>query len=149
MNFYLLANGYYFFFFNDTATTEIYTLSLHDALPICTELRYHTPYELLVAVVLSAQATDKSVNQASAVLFEQFNAPDKMVKLGVAGLEKYIRRIGLYRTKAKNVEALSKILLEEDGGEVSASRGTVEGPPGGRRKTPEVVVNTAVGQPTV
>src|SRR5207302_7164889 len=75
-----------------------------------TELKYRTPYELLVAVVLSAQATDKSVNQATAELFEQFDTPEKMVKLGVAGLESYIRRIGLYRTKAKNVVALSKIL---------------------------------------
>ncbi len=114
-----------------------------------TELRYRTPYELLVAVVLSAQATDKSVNQASAVLFEQFNAPDKMVKLGVAGLEKYIRRIGLYRTKAKNVVALSKILLEEHGGEVPASREALERLPGVGRKTANVVLNTAFGQPTV
>jgi len=114
-----------------------------------TELRYRTPYELLVAVVLSAQATDKSVNQASAVLFEQFNAPDRMVKLGVAGLEKYIRRIGLYRTKAKNVVALSKILLEEHGGEVPASREALERLPGVGRKTANVVLNTAFGQPTV
>ncbi len=114
-----------------------------------TELRYRTPYELLVAVVLSAQATDKSVNQASAVLFEQFNAPDKMVKLGVAGLEKYIRRIGLYRTKAKNVVALSRMLLEEHGGEVPASREALERLPGVGRKTANVVLNTAFGQPTV
>src|SRR5437773_3712447 len=114
-----------------------------------TELRYRTPYELLVAVVLSAQATDKSVNQASAVLFERFDTPDKMVKLGVAGLEKYIRRIGLHRTKAKNVVALSKILLEEHGGEVPASREALERLPGVGRKTANVVLNTAFGQPTV
>src|SRR5205807_2071622 len=114
-----------------------------------TELRYRTPYELLVAVVLSAQATDKSVNQASALLFERFDTPDKMVKLGVAGLEKYIRRIGLYRTKAKNVVALSKILLEEHGGEVPASREALERLPGVGRKTANVVLNTAFGQPTV
>src|SRR6266852_1574161 len=114
-----------------------------------TELRYRTLYELLVAVVLSAQATDKSVNQASAVLFEQFDTPEKMVKLGVAGLEKYIRRIGLYRTKAKNVVALSKILLEEHGGEGPASREALEGLPGVGRKTANVVLNTAFGQPTV
>src|SRR5688572_29130385 len=78
-----------------------------------TELRYGTPYELLVAVVLSAQAPDKSVNQATAELFPEVNTPERMVKLGVAGLEKYIRRIGLYRGKARNVVALSKILLEE------------------------------------
>jgi len=111
-----------------------------------TELRYRTPYELLVAVVLSAQATDKSVNQASAVLFERFDTPDKMVKLGVAGLEKYIRRIGLYRTKAKNVVALSKILLEEHGGEVPASREALERLPGVGRKTANVVLGNAFGK---
>src|SRR5688572_29725701 len=81
-----------------------------------TELNYGTPYELLVAVVLSAQATDKSVNEATKTLFIECNTPEKMVKLGVAGLEKYIRRIGLYRGKARNVVALSKMLLEEHGG---------------------------------
>jgi endonuclease-3 len=114
-----------------------------------TELKYRTAYELLVAVVLSAQATDKSVNQASAVLFERFDTPEKMVKLGVASLEKYIRRIGLYRTKAKNIVALSKILLEEHGGEVPASREALERLPGVGRKTANVVLNTAFGQPTV
>ncbi len=114
-----------------------------------TELKYRTPYELLVAVVLSAQATDKSVNQASAVLFEKFDTPEKMLKLGIAGLERYIRRIGLYRTKAKNVAALSKILLEEHGGEVPASREALERLPGVGRKTANVVLNTAFGQPTV
>jgi endonuclease-3 len=114
-----------------------------------TELKYRTPYELLVAVVLSAQATDKSVNQASAVLFEQFDTPEKMVKLGVAGLEKYIRRIGLYHTKAKNVVALSKILLEEHGGEVPASREALERLPGVGRKTANVVMNVAFGEATI
>jgi len=114
-----------------------------------TELRYRTPYELLVAVVLSAQATDKSVNQATAELFKQFDTPAKMLKLGAAGLEKYIRRIGLYRTKAKNVVALSKILLEEHGGEVPASREALERLPGVGRKTANVVLNTAFGQATV
>src|SRR5881398_3129708 len=78
-----------------------------------TELRYRTPFELLVAVVLSAQATDKSVNLATAVLFEKHNTPRALVALGVSDLEEYIKRIGLFRTKAKNVVALSKILLEE------------------------------------
>jgi endonuclease-3 len=114
-----------------------------------TELHYRTPYQLLVAVVLSAQATDKSVNQATATLFEQFDTPQKMVQLGVAGLENYIRRIGLYRTKAKNVVALSKILLEEHGGEVPADRAGLERLPGVGRKTANVVLNTAFGQPTV
>ena len=87
---------------------------LHAANPDpTTELHYTTPYELLVAVVLSAQATDKSVNLATAELFRKANTPEKMVKLGVAGLEEYIKRIGLYRMKAKNVIALSQILLED------------------------------------
>jgi len=114
-----------------------------------TELAYRTPYELLVAVVLSAQATDKSVNQATAELFPQFNSPEKIVKLGVAGLERYIRRIGLYRGKARNVVATSQILLEEHGGEVPASREALERLPGVGRKTANVVLNTAFGQPTV
>jgi endonuclease-3 len=114
-----------------------------------TELKYRTPYELLVAVVLSAQATDKSVNQASAVLFEKANTPQKMVELGVAGLERYIKTIGLYRNKAKNVVALSRILLEKHGGEVPATREALEELPGVGRKTANVVLNTAFGQPTV
>ncbi len=112
-----------------------------------TELHYGTPYELLVAVVLSAQATDKSVNQATAKLFPA--TPGKIVELGVAGLEPYIRSIGLYPTKAKNVVALSKILLDEHAGEVPASRAALERLPGVGRKTANVVLNTAFGQPTV
>jgi endonuclease-3 len=114
-----------------------------------TELHYSSPYELLVAVVLSAQATDKSVNQATAELFRQFNTPEKMVKLGVARLEPFIRTIGLYRTKAKNVVALSKILVEEHGAEVPAGREALERLPGVGRKTASVVLNTAFGQPAV
>ena len=112
-----------------------------------TELDYGTPFELLVAVVLSAQATDKSVNLATRKLFPA--TPEKMVKLGVAGLESYVKSIGLYRTKAKNVVALSKILLQEHGGEVPASREALERLPGVGRKTANVVLNTAFGQPTV
>ena len=114
-----------------------------------TELKYRTPYELLVAVVLSAQATDKSVNQASAVLFEKYHTPEQMVKLGVAGLEEHIKRIGLFRTKAKNVVALSQILLEKHGGDVPRTRAALEELPGVGRKTANVVLNTAFGQPTV
>jgi endonuclease III len=114
-----------------------------------TELHYRTPYELLVAVVLSAQATDKSVNQATAELFPKANTPEKMVKLGVAGLEQYIKRIGLYRGKARNVIALSKLLLERHGGEVPATREALESLPGVGRKTANVVLNTAFGQATV
>ena len=114
-----------------------------------TELSYTTPYELLVAVVLSAQATDKSVNLATAELFRKANTPQKMVKLGVPGLEEYIKRIGLFRTKAKNVVALSKILLDEHGGEVPAQREALEELPGVGRKTANVVLNTAFGHETV
>jgi endonuclease III len=114
-----------------------------------TELKYRTPYELLVAVVLSAQATDKSVNKATDVLFQKANTPQQMVKLGVAGLEEYIKTIGLYRNKAKNVVALSKLLLEKHGGDVPTTREALEELPGVGRKTANVVLNTAFGQPTV
>lgn len=123
---------------------------LHAANPNpTTELRYTTPYELLVAVVLSAQATDKSVNLATADLFRKANTPEKMVKLGVAGLEEYIKRIGLYRMKAKNVIALSQILRERHCGAVPQNREALEALPGVGRKTANVVLNTAFGQPTV
>ncbi len=112
-----------------------------------TELEYCTPFELLVAVVLSAQATDKSVNVATRKLFPV--TPDKILELGVNALEKYIQSIGLYRTKAKNLVALSKILVEEHGGEVPATREALERLPGVGRKTANVVLNTAYGQPTV
>ena len=114
-----------------------------------TELVYRTPYELLVAVVLSAQATDKSVNAATARLFAEYDTPERILQLGVAGLESYIRTIGLFRTKAKNVVALSKILLQKHSGEVPASREALESLPGVGRKTANVVLNTAFGQPTV
>jgi len=114
-----------------------------------TELKYRTPYELLVAVVLSAQATDKSVNKATEVLFQKYDTPQKIVKLGVAGLEQYVKTIGLYRNKAKNVVELSRMLVEKHGGEVPASREALEELPGVGRKTANVVLNTAFGQPTV
>jgi endonuclease III len=112
-----------------------------------TELEYRTPFELLVAVVLSAQASDKSVNLATRKLFPA--TPQKIVKLGAAGLEPYVKSIGLYRTKAKNVVALSEILLKEHGGEVPAEREALERLPGVGRKTANVVLNTAFGQATV
>jgi endonuclease III len=102
-----------------------------------------------VAVVLSAQATDKSVNLATAGLFKVAAAPQDMVKLGVAGVEEYIKRIGLYRTKAKNVVALSQILIEKFSGEVPSSREELQALPGVGRKTANVVLNTAFGQPTM
>jgi endonuclease-3 len=113
------------------------------------ELEYSSPYELLVAVVLSAQATDKSVNLATAKLFPVANTPARMVALGEAGLAEYIRTIGLYRTKAKNVIALSNLLLAEHGGKVPASREALEALPGVGRKTANVVLNVAFGEPTI
>ena len=112
-----------------------------------TELEYGTPFELLVAVVLSAQATDKSVNLATRKLFPA--TPEKIAQLGVEGLEAYIKSIGLYRTKAKNVVALSKMVLEEHCGAVPQNREALERLPGVGRKTANVVLNTAFGQPTV
>jgi endonuclease-3 len=112
-----------------------------------TELEYGTPFELLVAVVLSAQATDKSVNVATRKLFPV--TPRRMLELGVKGLEPYIRSIGLYPTKAKNLVALSQMLIAEHGGEVPAAREALERLPGVGRKTANVVLNTAFGQPTV
>lgn len=114
-----------------------------------TELKYTTPYELLVAVVLSAQATDKSVNLATAELFRTANTPQKMVELGAKGVEEYIRRIGLFRTKAKNLVALSRMLLDEHCGALPQNREALERLPGVGRKTANVVLNSAFGQPTV
>ncbi len=114
-----------------------------------TELVYNSPYQLLVSVVLSAQATDKSVNKATGRLYAVADTPQKMVQLGVSGLEEYIRTIGLYRTKARNVIALSEILLREHGGEVPAERAALEKLPGVGRKTANVVLNNAFGQPTI
>ncbi len=113
------------------------------------ELVYGSPYELLVAVVLSAQATDKSVNLATAKLFAVASTPQQMVALGVAGLEEYIRTIGLYRNKAKNVIALSQLLIERHGGQVPAEREALEQLPGVGRMTANVVLNIAFGQPTI
>jgi endonuclease-3 len=113
------------------------------------ELAYRTPFELLVAVVLSAQATDKSVNLATAMLFPLAGTPQAMLELGEARLAEAIRTIGLYRTKAKNVIGLSKLLLERHGGEVPRSREALEALPGVGRKTANVVLNVAFGEPTI
>jgi endonuclease-3 len=113
------------------------------------ELDFSNPFELLVAVVLSAQATDKSVNLATAKLFPVANTPEKIAALGVEGLEPYVKTIGLYRGKAKNVVALSKLLLEKHGGKVPRSREALEELPGVGRKTANVVLNAAFGEPTI
>jgi endonuclease-3 len=114
-----------------------------------TELVYATPFELLVAVVLSAQATDVSVNKATARLFPVARTPSAIAALGVDGLLPYLRTIGLFRTKAANVVALAKLLLERHGGEVPREREALEALPGVGRKTANVVLNTAFGEPTI
>jgi len=114
-----------------------------------TELIYRTPFELLVAVVLSAQATDKSVNLATARLFPVAHTPEGILAMGEEQLAAYIRTIGLFRTKAKNVVALSKIILEKHCGAVPQNREALESLPGVGRKTANVVLNTAFGQPTM
>jgi endonuclease III len=114
-----------------------------------TELDYINPYTLLVAVVLSAQATDKGVNRATAGLFKIADTPAKIVALGEEGLTQFIKTIGLYRNKAKNVIALSKILLTEHGGNVPRTREALEALPGVGRKTANVVLNVAFGEATI
>jgi len=114
-----------------------------------TELAHVSPFELLVSVVLSAQATDKSVNKATAKLFPVANTPAAMVKLGVEGLIPYISAIGLFRNKAKNVVALSEMLVREHGGKVPETRAALEALPGVGRKSANVVLNTAFGHPTI
>jgi endonuclease-3 len=113
------------------------------------ELEHLNPYTLLVAVVLSAQATDKGVNRATEPLFKRVQSPGEMVKLGEAKLIGYIKSIGLFRTKAKNVIALSKALIAEHGDEVPSDREALEALPGVGRKTANVVLNIAFGEPTI
>jgi endonuclease-3 len=114
-----------------------------------TELEYATPFELLVAVILSAQATDRSVNLATRRLFPVANTPRAILDLGVAGLAQYVRSIGLYQGKARNIVATCRLLLEQHGGEVPADRESLEALPGVGRKTANVILNTAFGQPTM
>ena len=113
------------------------------------ELEYATPYQLLVAVVLSAQATDKSVNLATRKLFPIASTPAAIVALGEEALREHVKTIGLFRTKAKNVIALSRLLLEEHGGAVPRTREALEKLPGVGRKTANVVLNVAFGEPTL
>lgn len=114
-----------------------------------TELEYSTPFELLVAVILSAQATDKSVNLATRRLFPAANTPRAILDLGVEGLSSYVRSIGLYQGKARNIITTCRILLEQHGGQVPAEREALEALPGVGRKTANVILNTAFGQPTM
>jgi endonuclease-3 len=114
-----------------------------------TELRYTTPFELLIAVILSAQSTDKGVNKATEKLFKVANTPQKILDLGLRGLKRYVKTIGLYNTKAGNILKTCKLLTERHAGQVPATRADLEALPGVGRKTANVVLNTAFGYPTI
>jgi endonuclease-3 len=134
---------------NRAKRTAIFSiLRAHNPEP-ATELRYRSPFELLIAVILSAQSTDVGVNKATETLFVVADAPERMLKLGVNGLKKHIRTIGLYNTKARNIIATCRILVQEHGGQVPAEREALERLPGVGRKTANVILNTAFGQPTI
>jgi endonuclease-3 len=114
-----------------------------------TELAYRSPFELLVSVVLSAQATDKSVNAATGKLYRDANTPQALLALGEQGLISYVKTIGLYRSKAKHIIATCRLLIERHGGQVPESREALEALPGVGRKTANVILNTAFGHPTI
>jgi len=125
--------------------TRLRAANLHPT----TELEYATPFELLVAVVLSAQATDVSVNAATRILFPVANTPRALIELGEEKLSEYIQRIGLYKTKARHIIKMCDLLLEKHTGQVPRSREELEALPGVGRKTANVVLNTAFGEPTI
>lgn len=132
------------------ADIEEFFRRLAEANPAPTsELDYRNPFTLLVAVVLSAQATDVGVNRATQRLFDVADTPEKMLALGEEGLKEHIKTIGLFNSKAKNVIALSRMLVEEHGSEVPQDRVALERMPGVGRKTANVVLNVAFGQPTI
>ena len=125
--------------------TRLRAANLHPT----TELEYATPFELLVAVILSAQATDVSVNAATRILFPVANTPRTLFELGEEKLSEYIQRIGLYKTKARHIVKMCNLLLENHNGQVPQSREELEALPGVGRKTANVVLNTAFGEPTI
>jgi len=134
---------------NPAKRREIF-LRLQTANPLpTTELDYGTPFELLVAVMLSAQATDISVNAATRHLFPVANTPEKLLALGEENLREYIQRIGLYKTKARHVMQTCRLLVEKHNGQVPQTREELEALPGVGRKTANVILNTAFGQPTI
>ncbi|MGD8569736.1 MAG: endonuclease III [Gammaproteobacteria bacterium] len=134
---------------NSQKRNEIFArLKKHTPTPR-TELHYKTPFELLIAVVLSAQATDKGVNKATARLFKVANTPRKILNLGEQGLKEYIKTIGLYNSKAKNIIKTCDILVKEHKGKVPNDRVSLEKLPGVGRKTANVILNTAFGEPTI
>jgi len=113
------------------------------------ELLYDSPFELLIAVILSAQATDKSVNLATRALFRKATTPQAMLKMGLAGLKRHIRTIGLFNTKARNILATCRLLMEQHQGQVPRERAALEALPGVGRKTANVILNVAFGEPTL
>ena len=134
---------------NKTIRTEIFT-RLREHIPNpTTELNFSSPFELLIAVILSAQSTDKGVNNATEALFKKAPTPKKMAALKESGLKKYIKTIGLFNTKAKNIIKTCKMLVEEHNSEVPDDRAALEALPGVGRKTANVVLNTAFGHPTM
>ena len=134
---------------NKEKRTAIYS-KLRELLPEPdTELHYDSPFELLVAVILSAQATDVSVNKATDKLYPVANTPEAILELGVAGLKPYIKTIGLYNNKAENIIKTCRILIDEHGSEVPQTRTELENLPGVGRKTANVILNTAFGIPTI
>ncbi|UBU47724.1 endonuclease III [Cobetia amphilecti] len=128
---------------------EIFTRLRNENPEPRTELAWSTPFELLIAVLLSAQATDVGVNKATAKLYPVANTPESILVLGVEGLKEYIKTIGLFNTKAENVIKTCRMLIERHGGEVPQTREALEALPGVGRKTANVVLNTAFGQPTM
>lgn len=134
---------------NREIRTEIFTRLRRKIPRPRTELEYQSPFELLIAVILSAQATDVSVNKATAALYRVANTPRAMLDLGKAGLKAHIRTIGLYNSKAENIMRTCRILLDRYGGEVPRTRAELESLPGVGRKTANVVLNTAFGEPTI
>ncbi|MEM7661361.1 MAG: endonuclease III [Pseudomonadota bacterium] len=135
--------------FNEEKASALYSVLSAERPNPRTELNFKNPYTLVVAVALSAQATDKGVNKATKGLFELADTPEKMLALGLKGVEDHVRTIGLWRNKAKNVIALSKMIVEEFDGEVPQTREELVRLPGVGRKTANVVLNEAFGQPTI
>ena len=134
---------------NKQKRIEIFTRLRAENPAPTTELHYGNEFQLLVAVVLSAQATDKGVNKATAALFKKVKTPAAMLMLGEAGLKEHIKTIGLFNTKARNLIKACEILVERHGGEVPQERAALEALPGVGRKTANVILNTAFGQPTI
>ena len=134
---------------NKEKRIEIFSRLREDNPHPTTELNFSNPFELLIAVILSAQATDKSVNKATGPLFSAANTPEAIVALGEEGLKEYIKTIGLYNTKGKNIIKTCRILIEQHNSEIPENRQFLEALPGVGRKTANVVLNTAFGQPTM